>query len=152
MDIHQLLTEEGGAIVEEAARSAALLTNYQRDGDAVTRQRLEALFAEVASAIRRRDLCELLDHAERIARERFQEGYQLHEVQTAFYMLEHAIWRRALARLPPEEIAEALGLVGTAVRRGKEAFGRAWLSLASRARAPSLDLDAEFKDRQGEGE
>jgi hypothetical protein len=145
MDIHQLLEEEKALIVEDAWRSVVLLTHYQRDGKEATRQRLEALFDHVARAIRKRDLGELLDYAERIAKRRFDASFELSEVQTAFFMLEEAIGRQALARIPPAELAEALGLVGTAIRRGKDAFARAFISLANRERAPSLDLSDLFK-------
>ncbi len=145
MDIHELLAEDRTPIVEDAWRSVVLLTHYERDGKEATRERLEALYDHVARAIRARDLGELLDYAERIAKRRFDASFELYEVQTAFFMLEEAIGRRALARLDPAELAEALGLVGTAIRRGKDAFARAFISLANRARAPSLDLSDLFK-------
>lgn len=146
MDIHDLLAEERTLIVQDAWRSIVRLTHYQRDGKEATRQRLEMLFDHVARAIRVRDLGELLDYSERIARQRFDAGFDLSEVQTAFFLLEDAIGRRALARIPPSDLAEALGLVGTAIRRGKDAFARAYISLANRARAPSLDLSDLFKE------
>lgn len=147
MDIHELLAEERTLIVQDAWRSAVMLTHYKRDGKEVTRERMEVLFDHVARAIRKRDLCELLDYAERIAKQRFDAGFDLCEVQTAFFVLEDAIARRAMARIPPPDLAEALGLVGTAIRRGKDAFARSYISLANRARAPSLDLSDLFKDK-----
>jgi radical SAM protein with 4Fe4S-binding SPASM domain len=147
MDIHELLAEDRTLIVEEAWRSSVRLRHYQRDGEEATRQRLELLFDHVARAIRMRDLGELLDYSEQIAKQRFDAGFDLSEVQTAFFMLEDAIGRRALARLPPADLAEALGLVGTAIRRGMDAFARGYISLANRARAPSLDLSDLFKGK-----
>lgn len=147
MDLDELLAEERTVIVQDAWRSVAMLKHYERDGREATRERIEALFDRVAEAIRQRDLCELLDHAERIAKERFDAKFEMYEVQTAFFMLEEAIWRRVLERMPAAELAEALGLVGTAIRRGKDAFARAYISLANRSRAPSLDLSELFKDR-----
>jgi hypothetical protein len=147
MDIHELLHEERAIIVEDAWRTVVSLTHYERDGKEATRQRLEALYDHVARAIRARDLGELLDYAERIARQRFEAGFDLSEVQSAFFTLEQAIGRRALARIPPSDLAEGLGLVGTAIRRGKDAFTRAYISLANRKRAPSLDLSDLFKGK-----
>lgn len=147
MDLDQLLAEERTLIVQDAWRSVAMLKHYERDGKEATRERVEALFDHVAEAVRMRDLCELLDYAEHIAKERFDANFELSEVQTAFFMLEEAIWRRVLARIPPAGLAEALGLVGTAIRRGKDAFARAYLSLANQSRAPSLDLSDLFKGR-----
>ena len=147
MDIHELLEQDRAQIVEEAWRSVVLLTHYERDGKEATRERLEALFDHVAQAIRARDLGELLDYAERIAKQRFDASFDLCEVQTAFFMIEEAIGRRALARIPAADLAEALGLVSTVIRRGKDAFARAYISLANRSRAPSLDLSDLFKGR-----
>lgn len=147
MDLDQLLAEERTLIVQDAWRSVAMLKHYERDGKEATRERVEALFDHVAEAVRMRDLCELLDYAEHIAKERFDANFELSEVQTAFFMLEEAIWRRVLARIPPAGLAEALGLVGTAIRRGKDAFARAYVSLANQSRAPSLDLSDLFKGR-----
>lgn len=147
MDLDELLAEERTLIVQDAWRSVAMLKHYERDGKEATRERVEALFDHVAEAVRMRDLCELLDYAEHIAKERFDANFELSEVQTAFFMLEEAIWRRVLARIPPAGLAEALGLVGTAIRRGKDAFARAYVSLANQSRAPSLDLSDLFKGR-----
>lgn len=147
MDIHELLAADRAVIVQDGWRSIVRLTHYERDGEETTRQRLEVLFDHVAHAIRVRDLGELLDYSERIAKQRFEAGFDLCEVQTAYFMLEDAIWRRAVSRIPPADLAEALGLVGTAIRRGKDAFARAYISLANRARAPSLDLSDVFKGK-----
>jgi hypothetical protein len=147
MDIHELLARERSLIIEDAWHSIVMLTHYERDGEEVTRGRVELLFDHVAHAVRVRDLGELLDYAELIARQRYEAGFDLSEVQTAFFTLEEAIFRRALQRLRPAEIAEALGLVGTAIWRGKDAFARAYISIANRTRAPSLDLSDLFKGK-----
>src|SRR5512142_2202226 len=107
MDLDELLAEERTLIVQDAWRSVAMLKHYERDGKEATRERVEALFDHVAEAVRMRDLCELLDYAEHIAKERFDANFELSEVQTAFFMLEEAIWRRVLARIPPAGLAEA---------------------------------------------
>jgi hypothetical protein len=145
MDIDELLVEDRTEIVQHAWRSVSMLKHYERDGREVTLERIEALYDHIAQAIRTRDLCELLDHAERIAKQRFEARFELAEVQTAFFMIEEAIWRRVLARIPPEGLAEALGLVSTAVTRGKDAFARAYIAVANQSRVPSLDLSDLFK-------
>jgi hypothetical protein len=145
MDLLEVLREDKAEILEDAWRSVAKITHYERDGARATRLRLEALFDRVAAAIRRRDLGDLLDYAEQIAKQRFDAGYDLFEVQTAFFMLEEAMWRRILSRVPSAELAESLGLVATAIGRGKDAFGRAYVSLTTSERAPSFDLSRLFK-------
>ncbi len=48
---------------------------------------------------------------------------------------------------PPDELAEALGLVGTVLGAAKDALARAYVSLAGKSKAPSLDLSALFEGR-----
>jgi hypothetical protein len=60
-------------------------------------------------------------------------------------VLEETLWRRILKKLPPDEFARALGLVSTVFGAGKDALARRYVSLASKAKAPSLDLQKLFK-------
>jgi len=90
------------------------------------------------------DLTPIVAHAQQIARERFSAGYDLSEVQSAFNALEAATWARVLATLPPDRFARTLGLVSTILGAGKDALARTYVSLATDAHAPSLDLRALF--------
>ncbi|HTP30124.1 MAG TPA: hypothetical protein VMK12_31265, partial [Anaeromyxobacteraceae bacterium] len=126
-------------------------THYERDGEQVTRSRLEALYDKLAEAVCSRDLTELGQYAGHIGLERFKAGFDLSEVQSAFNMIEEAIWRRALERLPPGELPEGLGLVVTALAHGKNALGRAFVSMASQTPTPTLDLRSLFKGATGNG-
>ena len=47
--------------------------------------------------------------------------------------------------MPPDELARALGLVSTVLGAAKDSLARAYVSLASQTKAPSLDLSALFK-------
>ena len=82
--------------------------------------------------------------ASRIATERFEEGFDIGEVQAAFNALEQSIWRRVVAETPPEDLAEATGLVGTVLGYGKDVLARTYVSLASQRHVRSLDLSALF--------
>lgn len=144
MSIEDLLREDEPAILEQALPTIAKLEHYRRDGEAATRRRVEALYRHVARAVRARDLDDLLAHAARIARERFEAGFDLAEVNAAFATLEDAISRRALARLPRSELAWGLGLVSTALGHARGELGRAFATLP-RGAAPRLDLTALFK-------
>ena len=44
-----------------------------------------------------------------------------------------------------QELARALGLVSTVLGAAKDSLARAYVSLASQTKAPSLDLSALFK-------
>lgn len=163
MEVDELLQRDRAAILEDTWRAFARIAHheedawrsvprpahYERDGEQATRARLDALFDQIAQAIRSRDMTELREHADRIGKERFEAGFDLAEVQSAFNMIEEAIWRRALERLPASELTEALGLVATAVAHGREALGRVYLALAGRRRKRSLGWSAAFKGTEG---
>jgi hypothetical protein len=150
-NIEQLLREDEPAILDEAAPTIAQLAHYRRDGAEATRRRVEALFRHVAAAVRARDLDDLLVHASRIAQERFAAGFDLGEVEAAFSMLEEAISRRALAKLPGAELAWGLGLVGTALAHARGELGRTFASLAPAAGPGTVDLTALFKRSEALG-
>jgi hypothetical protein len=148
--IEELLRDDEPAILAEAASSVARLERYRRDGDVAARRRIEALYRHLAGAVSARDLDDLLAHAARIARERFEAGFELHEVDAAFATLEDAISRRALARLPLDELGWGIGLVTTALAHARAELGRTFASLAPAARHGTVDLTAVFQ-RTGRG-
>src|SRR6266498_1715474 len=141
-NIEELLGEDEPAILDEAAPAIARLAHYRRDGAGATRQRLEALYRHVVRAVRARDLDELLRHAAHVAAERAATGFELGEVDAAFSMLEAAIVRRALERLPQAELGWGLGLVGTALAHARSELERTFVSLAPVGRPGAVDLTA----------
>lgn len=151
MDLNLLLQSRREQILAEAVRSVdrARLEHYERAGDAVVRQRLGDLLGLVMDALRDRDLGPVLAHADAVAVQRFEAGVDLSEVQAAFNVLEEILWRRILEELPAEAQAEALGLVATVLGAGKDRLARTYVSLATRTRAPSLDLQALFAGSAG---
>jgi hypothetical protein len=86
----------------------------------------------------------MITHAESIGRERFNAGFDLWEVQTAFNVLEEVIWTRIIKEFPAAEYAEALGLVSTVLGTGKDTLARVYVALASKSKAPTLDLRRLF--------
>ena len=144
MKIEDLLRDDGTAILDEAAPSIGRLEHYRRDGAEETRRRVEALYHHVVRAVAARDLDGLLAHAARIARERFEAGFEMSEVQSAFATLEDAISRRALAKLPLDELAWGLGLVGTALAHARGEMWRTFATLAPRDHAAGVDLTPLF--------
>ncbi|HEY3285526.1 MAG TPA: hypothetical protein VGJ96_00235 [Gemmatimonadaceae bacterium] len=151
MPLLQLLHERGEAIVDEAfqAMVRSHLKSYEQAGMEQTRARLHDLYRLSVDAIAERKLGPLLRHAERVASERFAAGFDLWEVQTAFNVLEEAIWTRVIKELPPEQYAEALGLVGTVLGAGKDALARAYVTLASKTKSPTLNLQSLFSGSVG---
>lgn len=151
MDLLTLLDERAGDIVGDAiaAMQRAHLRHYERAGADEVRARLQSLYDAVHAAVRTRHLDPVLDHAETIARERFEGGFDLGEVQTAFNVLEEAMWHRVTSEIEPARLGEALGLVATAIGAGKDRLARTYVELATRTRVPALDVSALFRGTEG---
>jgi len=151
MDSSEFLHQHHSEIVDAAQGALARLggPHYQSADQGEVRRRIEVLFDHVADSLASHDLGSLVSYAESVAEERFNGGYDLSEVQTAFNALEESIWTRAVATLEPGQLAETLGLVSTALGCGKDALARKYVSLATRTHAPSLDLRALFSGSEG---
>lgn len=151
MDTSDFLKRERGAIIQDAdsALEGRHVRHYETADPAEVRRRLETLFDYVLEAAQSRDLSAIVTYAGHVADERFKAGYDLSEVQVAFNALEEAAWRRIFDALDPSDYAEALGLVSTILGAAKDALGRAYVSMATDAHAPSMDLKALFAGSEG---
>jgi hypothetical protein len=146
MDLHQFLHDRTNDILAEASTAMARshVKHYEEAGSEHTHQRLKALLVLTVRAVRERNLGPMVAHADTIARERFNSGFDLWEVQTAFNVLEEAIWVRLIRELPPVELPEALGLISTILGVGKDTLARRYVSLAAKTKVPSLNLQSLF--------
>jgi hypothetical protein len=151
MDTAGFLVRERETIVREAGHALARLheRHYDSAGASEVTRRLDMLFDQLVDAVSKRDLSSVIEYARSVAQERFDAGYDLSEVQAAVNALEAATWTRIIADLEAGDLAEALGLVGTVFGAAKDALGRQYVSLATRTRAPSLDLRALFEGTDG---
>lgn len=146
MNLDQFLRDGRQEILAEAVESVrrAHLEHYGTEGNDQTRQRLDDLLGLTIDAVRDRNLSPVVAHANSVATKRFEGGVDLSEVQTAYNVLEEALWRRILKALPGGQQGEALGLVGTILGLGKDALARKYVSLATQVHTPSLNLQALF--------
>ncbi len=151
MNLHSFLRDSRQDLLAEAVASVkrARLEHYEKAGTDRIRERLDDLLSLTITAVADRSLAPMVAHADAVALERFEGGVDLAEVQTAFNVLEEVVWLRILKSLPAAEQAEALGLVGTVLGAGKDALARKYVSLATRTRTPSLDLQALFSGTEG---
>lgn len=151
MDLIELLEKDEAQIVEEAgaALKRSSLMHYREDGDDVGRVRLGKLYRLTLASIRERNLVPIMDYMAEIAEQRFHAGYAIREVQIAINVLEEAIWNHVVTDVPPGELAEALGLVSTVLGAAKDSLAQAYVSLATKSKAPSLDLSALFEGTAG---
>ena len=119
--------------------------HYWALGPKETGELVRALYDTTRRAVVSRRADELLAHADLIAEERFNGGFDLFEVQMAFNALEEAFWMEVLDQLAPSQQPEALGLISTALGIGKDALARGFLARATRSPAPSVDLRSLFQ-------
>ena len=142
MNLLQLLEVNADNILAEAnnALGRRRLKRYEEVGAEQREVRLRKLYTLTLQSIKQRNLAPLVEYVENAAQEQFTSGFDLYEVQTAFNVLEEAIWQQIVKELPASELAEALGLISTALGTGKDALARIYVSLASKVRAPSLNL------------
>ena len=151
MELSSFLASNKDEIITAAcaAMDRSHLQHYERDGIAGTRDRVATLFSIAAQCVRERNLAPMIAHAEQVAAERYIAGFDLWEVQTAFNALEETIWVRIFKNFPPTELAEALGLISTVLGAGKDTLARKYVSLASKSKAPSLNLQSLFSGTTG---
>ena len=151
MDLVGVLGASKGEVLAEAFASLerSHLKHYELAGPEGSKQRLSDLFELVLECLGHRQLAPMSEYAETVAQERFSAGFDISEVQTAFNVLEEAIWTVVVPRIPAEELAEATGLIGTVLGAGKDSLARAWVSLATSRHVPSLDLSALFQGTGG---
>lgn len=107
--------------------------------------RLEKLFDLTLKSIKEKSLVEMTEYSEAVARERYTAGFDLHEVHTAYNVLEEALWKEILKNLDPKDFGNALGLVSTILGTGKEMLALTYISLTGKSKTKSLDLSELFK-------
>jgi hypothetical protein len=146
-DVTALLTDRAVAIVDDASEALGRshLAHYDEVGSDERRRRVQSLFDMVMTSLRERDLVPIHRHAEAIARQRFEAGVGIAEVQVAFNVLEEALWRSVVEATDADELANAIGLVSTVLGAGKDTLARTYVALASERHVPSLDLTALFR-------
>lgn len=147
----ELLQQQAAPILTDAATAMgrAHLVHYAGIGPEATRLRLAALFDLTMEALRTRDLAPVITYAQETARNRFEEGFDLHEVQTAINVLEEAIWTRVVKAVPGDGLAEALGLVSTVLGVAKDTMGSTYVSEATHLHTTTLDMKSLFRGTQG---
>ena len=146
MAVDELLVRRRDEILDKAYEGLRRShpAHYESSGEQLTREWLTELFDIVVAALRDRRLEPVARYGELIAEQRFEAGFGIAEVQTAFNVMEETIWRHVVADLPAEDLPEALGLVGTVLGLAKDVLARRYVSLAARRHVPSLDLTALF--------
>ena len=147
MELVEALRASQDEVLHEAseALTRSHLKHYELSGPEGSSRRLRDLYDLVLDCLAGRTLAPMTEYAQAVARERFSAGFDIAEVQTAFNVLEEAIWKVGVPTLPAADLAEATGLIGTVLGCGKDALARTWVSEATSRHVPSLDLSALFQ-------
>jgi hypothetical protein len=139
----ELLQRERAGIVASALDAVGHLRfRYESTSTDEIERRLELLYDYILDAVTRRNPGPIVAYANRLARQRFEGGYGLSEVQAAFNTLEEAVWERVVADLEPAGVAEALALVSTIFGVAKDTLACGYVAAATRVGSRSLDLES----------
>jgi len=147
MKLTEILLENQTEIINEAFNSLqrSQLKHYNSSPADENWQRLASLFDLTLKGIKTKNLLEMVNYSEKIAKERFESGFDLHEVHTAYNVLEETIWKLIVQKSDSGNLAESLGLVSTVLGKGKETLAVTYVSLASKSKVKTLDLSRLFK-------
>lgn len=151
MELHNLLDREKEDILSDAldALARGRSTDRNRADTISIEQLVTRLFDLTRDSAKTRNLTAIREFVQTTAKQRFESGSGLFELQSAFNVLEEAIWRRIAEQIPPDHLPAAMGLVGTVLGSAKDLLAETYVSLATQSKAPSLDLRELFKGSEG---
>lgn len=151
MELSQLLVLHHDQMVAEAADvlTHTRLKHYSGQQAVINIQRVRQLINLTGECITTSTLVPMVEYARSLARERFNEGFPLQEVQAGFNVVEEIVWKYITTEMPPADYPQAFGLASTILGAGKEALAVEYVLLASESHMPSLDLSQLFKGTQG---
>jgi hypothetical protein len=110
MDLKELLKTQSSEILENALQSlnCAHLKSYSKSSQSENKKRLLNLLTLTQQCVVEKKLIPMKEYAAQIAKERFDAGFDLHEVHTAFNALEEELWNRVTKNIAPDNLGEAL--------------------------------------------
>jgi hypothetical protein len=147
MKLQEILVNNQTDIINEAFYSLerSHLKHYDSSRADENWQRLAKLFDLTLNGVKTKNLVDIVNYSEKVAKERYESGFDLHEVHTAYNVLEEALWKIIVKEIAPSELPESLGLISTVLGTGKESLALAYVSLASKQKVKSLNLTQLFK-------
>jgi len=136
-DLPTLFVEWREDLVERALVElhSAHLEHYEKEDREVTRDRLSALCDLAHRCLAERSAEPAVAHASRIAKERFDSGYELREVQVSVNVLQEALCQRVLSSFGPEEVVHKLILVYAIFDLTKDVLAQVYVELAAGKRS-----------------
>jgi hypothetical protein len=103
MEFTNLLEKKSAEIIESALASLnrAHLKSYTKSTEQKNRSRLMNLLSLTRQCIKEKNLLPITEYSEKIAKERYKQGFDLFEVHTAFNVLEEVLWKRVVQNIEP---------------------------------------------------
>jgi hypothetical protein len=146
MELNELLESQSNEILENALKSLnrAHLKSYHNSSQSDNKKRLLNLLSLTRQCVIEKKLLPMKEYSSKIAKERFNAGFDFYEVHTAFNALEEEIWNRITKFIEPKKLGEALGLISTVLGAGKEELALTYVSLASKSKTQTLNLTELF--------
>lgn len=144
MDLIEVLINNRTDILDKSVKllNCAHLKNYSSLDETERINRLSKLYDLVIQCIKSKNLFYIVEFSEKIANERFDKGFDFHEVHTAFNVLEESIWDIIMQNMPPEDFGESLGFVSTILGAGKESLANTYIQLSAKKKVKNLDLSS----------
>lgn len=146
MELKDLLKNQSSEILENAIHSLnrSHLKSYDKSSESENKKRLLNLLTLTQQCILEKKLNPMKEYAAQIAKERFNAGFDLQEVHTAFNVIEEELWKRITEYVESANLGEALGLVSTVLGAGKAELALTYVALASKTRTQTLNLTELF--------
>jgi hypothetical protein len=147
MNISVFLEKNEIEIIEESVQQLkrAQLKSYNNSANETNRYRLKKLYELCRSSVQNKNLLPIIEYSEKIAQERFNSGFDLHEVHTAYNVIEECIWKKIIEKVEPDKLGEYLGLISTVLGAGKETLALTYVSMAGKRKVSTLDLSGIFQ-------
>ncbi|MGE5435740.1 MAG: hypothetical protein ACM3O3_00810 [Syntrophothermus sp.] len=144
MDLIEVLINNRTEIINKSVNllNRAHLKNYNELNETERTKKLSILYDLALKCIKNKNIIDIVEYSEKIAAERFNKGFDFHEVHTAFNVLEEAMWESILNNMAPEEYGEALGFVSTVLGAGKESLANTFIQLSAKTKVRNLDLSS----------
>jgi len=149
MKLDEILVNNQTDIINEAFTSLerSHLKHYNTSRADENWQRLAKLFDLTLNGVKTKSLVDMVTYSEKIAKKRYESGFDLHEVHTAYNVLEESIWKAIIKEVDQTDLAESLGLISTVLGTGKESLAIAYVSLSGKQRVNSLNLSQLFRGK-----
>jgi hypothetical protein len=141
MKLIALIKNHRQELAENALRSlcSARLRPYDLNSPEENRNRFLTLIDLLIHSLEIRSQEPMRAYARMIAHHRYESGYGLHDVFTAFNVLEEQAWHCLLDQIDADELGRSLALLATVIGAGKESLSLAYVEFASQRHAPCID-------------